>query len=153
MKTIQNTVATTLAATLATTLLSSSMLLASPELNAKLKSISAIETGHNDNAIGLKGERSRYQLSRAVWRQHYGRKTDNRKNPKQATQLAILHITWLQNQYIKSNERKPSAAQLYAMWQLGFEGFKRHHMLISSCSNRVQERCERFANIYTEEIR
>lgn len=138
--------------TIATTLLSASVLLANTELNAKLRSISAIETGHNDNAIGLKGERSRYQLSHAVWRQHYRGKTDNRRNPKQATQLAIIHITWLQDQYLKSKDRKPSAAQLYAMWQLGFEGFKRRQMLISSCSNRVQERCERFANIYTHEI-
>ena len=40
------------------------------DFDAKLRAISQIESNDNDKAKGRHGELSRYQLKRAVWKQH-----------------------------------------------------------------------------------
>lgn len=44
--------------------------LSSEDLSRLLHCISLVETGNRDDAVGPGGERSRYQISRAVWKQH-----------------------------------------------------------------------------------
>lgn len=39
-------------------------------LTTFLFALSAVESGHNDDAIGKNGERSRYQIGEAVWKEH-----------------------------------------------------------------------------------
>ena len=121
-------------------------------LQAKLKALSEIESGNDDNAVGRKGELSRWQIRRSVWEQHFPAKSDYRHFRKHAGNCAIAHILWLEEQYRKHAKRNPSAAQLYCMWNMGWAGFKRRDCLVSKCPAVVQERAERFANLYSEYV-
>lgn len=122
------------------------------EMGAKLRALSSIESDNNDNAIGSKGERSRWQIRRSVWKQHFPGGGDGRGYMPFARDCALLHITWLEEQYRKYAKRNPSASQLYCMWNMGWAGFKRRDCLVSKCPAVVQERAERFANLYSEYV-
>lgn len=64
-------------------------------LSILLSAIALVESGNDDNAIGRHGERSRYQITATVWRQHekrwpFGAAT----NPIVAKRVASRHLRW-----------------------------------------------------------
>lgn len=64
-----------------------------------LHCISAVETGHRDWVIGPKGERSRFQMKRSVWEQHWGnRRPFSRCKGEAAEGTAHDHLCWLEPQ-------------------------------------------------------
>jgi hypothetical protein len=68
----------------------------SPDLSLLLHCIAEVETGNDDSKIGPKGERSRYQISRTVWEQHYEAYTfDKFCKGCFAKGVAHEHLLWL----------------------------------------------------------
>jgi hypothetical protein len=121
------------------------------ETEAKLSALAAIETGGRDEVIGTRGELSRYQIMPSVWKKHFAKQQCKLHIPAEAKRCAYVHVLYLEYKFMEANgNRKPSAAQLYAMWNLGLSGFRRRGWLTSNCPAVVRERAERFANIYTD---
>lgn len=60
-----------------------------------LWAIAQVESGGNDRLIGTSGERSKYQISATVWRQHT-KEPFSRCRGKRATEIATKHVRWLQ---------------------------------------------------------
>lgn len=85
-------------------------------LTILLAAIALVESGGNDAAIGRHGERSRYQITRTVWRQHMGRLpfVQCTTKPKLARQCAERHLGWL----VKNGVVKTSHPLAYS-WNLG----------------------------------
>lgn len=121
------------------------------QTEAKLRAISAIETGDKDNVVGSRGELSRYQIMPSVWKKHFAKKKCELHIPAEAKRCAYVHVLYLEYKFQEAHAgREPSAAQLYCMWNIGLSGFRRRGWLTSNCPSVVRERAERFANLYIE---
>lgn len=59
------------------------------------KCIAEVETGRRDTARGKVGERSQYQISEPVWRQHFPRRSFRECYGISADECALRHLTWL----------------------------------------------------------
>lgn len=73
-------------------------------LSRLLRCIAEVETGNDDFKIGLNGERSRYQITPAVWNQRNGFLTPSKLSVEhfemycrgsEATTWASIHLRWL----------------------------------------------------------
>lgn len=77
------------------------------DLSRLLACIAQVETGNRDHLIGPNGERSRYQISIVVWRQHFGRSNDlsfiDDCHSWFASELAYRHFRWLQRHLRNAN--------------------------------------------------
>lgn len=67
---------------------------ASVDLLRFLECVSSVETGNDDSKVGKSGERSKYQISLIVWRQHTTQPFYLCKGTL-ATAIAIRHVVWL----------------------------------------------------------
>jgi hypothetical protein len=84
-----------------------------------LWAIAAVETGHNDAAIGRAGERSQYQIMEVVWRQHEPSLPHDRCHGQAATDVATQHLHWLTKQV------GSDVISLASAWNQGATGHKR----------------------------
>lgn len=76
------------------------------ELKALLrlaKCIAEVETGQNDDAVGKAGERSKYQISRIVWKQHFPGRAFIECYGINADECAIKHLEWLKQNLPRNN--------------------------------------------------
>lgn len=73
----------------------------STDLSRLLRCIAEVETGNNDALVGVKGERSRYQITKTVWLQHPHCWQDGKQCPflycyaLNGEKTAELHLRWL----------------------------------------------------------
>ena len=84
-----------------------------------LWAIAAVETGHNDAAIGRAGERSQYQIMEVVWRQHEPHLPHDQCHGQAATDVATQHLHWL-TQQVGSD-----ITSLASSWNQGATGHRR----------------------------
>lgn len=84
-----------------------------------LWAIAAVETGHNDSAIGKAGERSQYQIMQVVWVQHEPHLPHDRCKGQAATDVATRHLRWLTKQV------GSDAISLASAWNQGATGHRR----------------------------
>jgi hypothetical protein len=84
-----------------------------------LWAIAAVETGHDDAAIGRAGERSQYQIMEVVWRQHEPSLPHDRCAGQAATDVANQHLHWLTKQV------GSDVISLASAWNQGATGHKR----------------------------
>ena len=80
----------------------------------RLSALSAVESGHNDKAIGPRGEVSRYQVLPSVWRQNS--KGFSPRNPESSRIVAERLMTQRVNQFSRTHQRAPSAQEWYLLW-------------------------------------
>lgn len=114
-----------------------------------LAALAQIESGGNDKKIGARGERSQYQLMPSVWRAYNKGKPFSLCHGRIATLTARDYVYGLETRLTLVLQSRPSPAQFYCAWNMGFAGFKRRGFLVSKCPAAVQERAERFANLVT----
>lgn len=128
-----------------------------------LSALAAVETPgekHPDLAVGRAGERSRYQISAAVWRQHAAearRETDklphppawtgdfstDAADPVKAAAVGELHLIWLCKQLEK--HRQPVTVEtLAAAWKSPEATFNGH------MSAGVRDYSGRVGNLYAD---
>jgi hypothetical protein len=121
------------------------------DFDAKLRAISQIESNDNDKAKGRHGELSRYQLKRAVWKQHFPSEKDQRHIPSAARRCAKAHLCWLELRLCLAKQTKdPNPRDVYAAWNLGLEAFSRRDYNFDRLPDTIKQRAERFANLYSE---
>ena len=121
------------------------------DFDAKLRAISQIESNDNDKAKGRHGELSRYQLKRAVWKQHFPSEKDQRHIPSAARRCAKAHLCWLELRLCLAKQTKdPNPRDVYAAWNLGLEAFSRRDYDFDRLPDTIKQRAERFANLYSE---
>jgi hypothetical protein len=118
---------------------------------AYLRPLSMLETGNNDYAVGSVGERSRWQIRETTWRKYTKISFGRAINPNIAAVVASAHVQYLRDKLTTAyGGREPSPAQLYCAWNMGLTGFRRRQYLVSRCPAAVQERAERYANLYAD---
>ena len=121
------------------------------DFDAKLRAISQIESNDNDKAKGRHGELSRYQLKRAVWKQHFPSEKDQRHIPSAARRCAKAHLCWLELRLcLAQRVNNPQPRDVYAAWNLGLEAFSRRDYDFDRLPDTIKQRAERFANLYSE---
>lgn len=138
-------------------LLAASVLLTGGEVYSQqklLKAISMVESGHKDNAVGSRGEQGRYQLSRVAWahisslRARKGVKVWSYSAANKMAPASIYAQDYLAiqaGQFKKATGRNPSPQEAYAMWNLGFAGFKRRGFKLSRCPSITRRAAARVA--------
>ncbi len=112
-----------------------------------LTALATVESTLNDNAIGLAGERSRYQIREAVWHHHMP-KIDfitGSSDQELSTVCAKLELTLLSKQFASLNKRNLTLQDIYAMWNLGFEGYKKRNFNLNECPALTQRTAGKFA--------
>jgi hypothetical protein len=121
------------------------------DFDAKLRAISQIESNDNDKAKGRNGELSRYQLKRAVWRQHFPSEKDSRHIPTEARRCAKAHLCWLELRLcLAQRKNTPDPRDVYAAWNIGLEAFSRRDYDFDKLPANIRKRSERFNNLYAE---
>lgn len=119
------------------------------DFDTKLKALSQIESNDNDKAKGRHGELSRYQIKRSVWKQHFPSEKDQRHIPSEARRCAKAHLCWLELKLCLAQRiKEPSPKDIYVAWNLGLEGYSRHDFSFDKLPVRIQDRAQRFTNIY-----
>lgn len=84
-----------------------------------LWAIAAVETGHDDSAIGQAGERSQYQIMAATWRQHEPTLPHTECRGEAAETVARSHLLWLVSRL------GTDPLTLASAWNQGLTGHRR----------------------------
>ena len=112
-------------------------------LTTFLFALSAIETGHNDAAIGKAGERSRYQISEPVWAKWDSLSPHEDCKGDDATQCATSHINHIRRTLLTDDPLIIASA-----WNQGITGHKRrgpndHAQRVSNLYHAIMREQER----------
>ena len=126
-------------------------------LSTLLLAIAMVESGDaqhpngNPARVGRNGERSEYQITRAVWRQ-YTWQPFNAKNTQDenlARFVAVRHIQFIRGDCALYLMNERSQVELIAAaWNAGHSYITRHRYNLSAMSPRVRDYAERVANTY-----
>lgn len=130
------------------------MLVVSSIANASgfLDTLAAIESSNNARAIGDGGRSlGLFQIKRSTWRDATARlgvrwQHSDAFNQTRARIVALNHVEWLEARFRDATGRAPSQRDMYAMWNLGFEGYQRREFAIE----RAPEATRRNANLFPE---
>jgi hypothetical protein len=115
-----------------------------------------IESGNNHRAKGRAGERSAWQIKAEAWQ--YTSELRHREgqdvhpfnaavNMTIAREYARTLLEEHSRRYAEQHGRPPTPAELYAMWNLGFDGFKRRGSL-ARCPALTRDAAQRLTNVY-----
>lgn len=88
-------------------------------LSKLLDAIAQVETGNRDHLIGPSGERSRYQISRLVWRQWNGSAPFHKCTGPAARACAYDHLLWLH-----THLPSPDIYSLAYSWRGGLTAYR-----------------------------
>lgn len=83
-----------------------------------LRSIGEVESGGRDRALGVAGERGRYQLTREVWAQHTRADFKLAHRPGFAYAVAEKHFDWLLSGLLAA-DRPGDVRHMAAAWNAG----------------------------------
>lgn len=90
-----------------------------------LLALSLVESGGDDLAIGKHGERSRFQITEAVWKQHTNVSfVKYAKNPGIARNVATRHVERL-TPLIEKRRVEVDPVSLALAWRYGIKGMNR----------------------------
>lgn len=111
---------------------------------SELTALRMIESGDNPRARGSKGERTAYQILPSTWKQYAdkGMRYDTRHH---ADEVASRILCAQRTAFFTVARRQPARAEVYAMWNLGFAGFKRRGFDLARCPHVTQDAAMRFA--------
>jgi hypothetical protein len=120
-----------------------------------LEVLAMIESGTDHTALGKAGERGAWQIRAAAWeytselrrRRHlevhpFGAAANSTVARAYVRTLLEDHSTRFSNEHA----RKPTPAELYAMWNLGFDGFQRRGSL-ARCPALTRDAAQRLTNL------
>lgn len=132
------------------------------DLQLLLYCIAEVETGNDDTKIGPGGERSRYQISEVVWRQHQDLTHRDSEWMKwywqqcckgdDAERVAMRHLLWL-NSHLPHTTSLETDLRDYCLawcWRGGLHAWKTNHP-----SNRINinNYAVRVSNLYQDYLR
>jgi hypothetical protein len=102
-----------------------------------LWAIGQVESGGKHHAVGKHGERSQYQITRQVWREHT--RLPWPPSPRHATQVAEEILSHRIDRFERATGRQPSNTELYLLWHRPSK--------VSMPSRLALARARRFANV------
>ena len=115
------------------------LLLAAQLPASVLDAIAQVESRGNHAAIGDAGKaRGAWQMHRAAWDDAARRLrvTWSHAEAHDATKaraIAADHLRWLETQFTRRTGRQPTAADSYALWNLGVGGYARRNWDLAAC--------------------
>lgn len=112
-----------------------------------LKALGQIETGEQDFAVGLLGEKSRYQIRAVTWKENSNKPYAYSYKPEVAALVALAYLNRLSNQYYIVLKRRPSELDLYVMWNWGFNNYARVNFEFARAPHSSRDAAQRFANL------
>lgn len=120
-------------------------------ITAILLALADIESSNNDWAVGKLGEVSKYQISKDNWSYytHYEKFNPN-EDSSLASCIAIVIINSNSYSYRINKGKDPRPKDIYAMWNVGYYKYKAYGYDLSKFSKEIQDRCQRFENLYNE---
>jgi len=132
-----------IAAIMLTTYLATAAPAPAPErslTDRRLDALAQVESGNRDEVRGPDGERSRYQIAPATWKE-YGRSVPFARatNPAIARHVARQILTARIIRFMRSHHRAPSEIEVYVLWHKPSS--------INQPSERTREMAARFANL------
>ena len=102
----------------------------------RFAALSMIESGDNDQAIGPKGEITRYQIKPSTWRAYCHSAIHN---PQSALAVAQAIMQDRTHKFSAGHRRQPSNLEWYLLWNCPAD--------IDHPSRRELDRAHRFANL------
>ena len=117
--------------------------------------IAYIESGNRMHAVGTKGERTAWQIMPTTWNQ-YTRPCESLKMASRADAYVVASRIYAHNyvRFVKAHNKFPSHTDVYAMWNLGFAGYKRRGFNIDRCPAITRRAAAKYmticANFYSE---
>lgn len=114
---------------------------------AHLRALAMIESGIDDHAIGKKGERSRYQITKATWREVSNRPFSFAHRVEFATEAALHYTNKLRNRYMQDQGCAPTDEAFYVMWNWGPRKFKAVGYDMTRVPPVVLDAAHRFSNL------
>ena len=111
----------------------------------KLEALSMIETGDNDDAIGIAGEVSRYQIKPRIW-QEYSR-TKAYRDVTISAKVAGKHLAGLERTFRSRTGREPGDFDLYVLWNAGPTYYAKVNFSAKRVHPIIRERAQRYANL------
>lgn len=126
-----------------------------PEREAVKVALSAIESGHNDQARGRHGERSRFQVMPSVWRAHCPYRLSEATNPVYAWICATNILDRRVESFHRIMGRRPTFEELFALWNSpkAFYKVRTDAYQMRYLSKSTRDKCARFQNLVESELK
>jgi hypothetical protein len=112
-----------------------------------LKALGQIESGGDDSIVGRLGERSRYQILKATWKECSNKPFSFAYHKDIASNAAATYLNILSNNYYVATLRRPSELDLYVMWNWGFSNYRNIKFNYIKAPAIVRDAAERFTNL------
>ena len=116
---------------------------------AKAESADRNHPEGNDGAVGMGGERGRYQIKRATWESITTEAFDYAHNPEHAKAITLRHLKWLERQLWRAhrNSTPSETVRLIALaWKAGIHG-----ALDNYATAAQLDYAQRVTNLYLDE--
>jgi pimeloyl-CoA synthetase len=111
-----------------------------------INALAVIESGGNMKAVGAKGERTAWQIMDKTWN-CYVQKGERRSSTKDAFNVASRIYAHNYIRYVQATSNRPTHTDVYAMWNLGFVGYKKRGFLIERCPRITIKAAARYSEI------
>ncbi len=118
-----------------------------PYERPQFRALAMIETGIDDYAVGRKGERSRYQISKTTWKEVSNRPFTFAHRVEFATEAAERYKNKLYNRYMQEQGCFPTDEAFYVMWNWGPRKFKNVGYDMTRVPVVVLDAAHRYANL------
>lgn len=113
-----------------------------------LKRLAEVESSKRPAAIGRAGERGLYQFRERVWWETTRLPFDRAFDPAEATRAATERLYSLALQFRGATGSLPRGPQLYALWNLGFEGFRHRGFKLLLCPRITRRAAAKFEGVH-----
>jgi hypothetical protein len=108
--------------------------------------IAVVESGCNMKAVGKKGERTAWQILPTTWNQ-YAKEDERRNRTNDAMNVAGRIYAHNYIRYVNATSNRPTHVDVYAMWNLGFAGYKRRGFLIERCPRITRKAAQHYSEL------
>ena len=113
--------------------------------------IAMIESGDDMKAVGAAGERTAWQIMPSTWRA-YTKPGEKLRMTSRTDAFVIATRIYTHNEvrFVTAHGRRPAAWEVYAMWNLGWDGFKRRGFDLARCPRVTRDAAMRYANLWED---
>lgn len=113
--------------------------------------LALIESGDNMKAVGAAGERTAWQIKPATWRA-YTKPGEKLRMTSRTDAFVIAARIYTHNEvrFVTVHGRRPAAWEVYAMWNLGWDGFKRRGFNLARCPRVTRDAALRYSNLWED---
>jgi hypothetical protein len=102
-------------------------------------------------AVGAKGERTAWQILPTTWAQ-YTKPGEQLKMTSRDDAYVIASRIYAHNyvRFVDATASRPTHTDVYAMWNLGFAGYRRRHFDIDKCPRITRRAAAQYLTVCVE---